>query len=152
MTRRRLATRGPRIAGVLSLACLAACSAHSSASACGYASARRAALPTEPAPRFHIEGGPDPLWRSRLTSELQALRADSSVHALFLLDSAVIDPDRALVRSYGATITDEPGFLVGIVATVRVDSLRHFVAADSAVTARVRDVDLVTVTVLPECR
>ena len=152
MTRRRGDGRAPRCATVALLALCSACSSHSSASACGYPGARRAELPTEPAPRLHIEGGPDSLWRTRLTSELAPLRADSSVHALFLLDSAVTDPDRALVRAYGATITDEPRFLVGIVATVRVDSLRMFAAADSAATARVEDVDLVEVTVLPECR
>ena len=145
-------TSFPRRA-LLALAALAplaaACRSESSASACGYDSTMRSPLAT--APRFHVGDGADPEWRTHLTTSLAALPADSSVHALLKLTGDVTDGDRLLVTSHGGTITDEPTFLDGIVATFTVTNLRTVATADASTTTRVIDVDLVEVTVLPPC-
>ena len=128
---------------------LGACGSRSSSSACGYDSTMRSPLAT--APLFHESGGADPEWRAHLTTSLDTLPSDSSVSALLVLESDVTEADRALVTSHGGTITDEPTFLDGIVATFTVAALRTLATTEPAETQRVIDVDLVRVTVLPAC-
>jgi hypothetical protein len=128
---------------------VAACRSESSASACGYDSTMRSPLAT--APHFHVGDGADPEWRTHLAASLAAMPADSSVHALLVLTGDVTAGDRLLVTSRGGTITDEPTFLDGIVATFSVANLRTVASADASETSRVIDVDLVEVTVLPPC-
>ena len=129
---------------------LAACThASSSASACGFVPSGELTAPAF-APRFHGTGtAPDSTWPSRIAGELASAPADSAVHVLFHTLAAVADSDRAVVRAYGATITDEPPDPLGIVATVTVAALRRLTS--EVPWRRFVDVDLVTVTELPRC-